>query len=106
MRQVPEHVYNRVLQKLTGAVEDLESRPWLAAIEAVHAVQDLLTADVRAELHKPFVSVVQSLMDTHFASQHGDKQGPKPRPYHATLPLAYAAALVTKLGRVLINRDW
>jgi hypothetical protein len=98
MRHIPEDVYKRVLQQLTEATADLETRPFAAGVTAVLAAMDLLDAlHVPPGVQKPFERAAVALMDAHYASKHGDKPGPKPKPWLVTVTLSEAAATVTAL---------
>jgi hypothetical protein len=90
-----EH-YRKLVDGLKKACE--EPDPFLRRISAVIDAIDFLTANaVPRDLIKPLNDVIDTLINMSILDQHGNKSGPKPKPWSERCKVGFAAAIVTAL---------
>ena len=106
MRGVSEDVYKRFLQRLAEAAAELESVPSMAGVTAILAAMELTSAlNVSIDLQRPLLRAAASFLELHDKQVHGNKPGPKPRPFARSVILGHAAATVTGLKSCGLNLE-
>ena len=93
---VNDEAYRKLLDELRQA--SAEDDPFDRRAIAVMAAQNFLMAlEVPPELTSPLKDALAFLIDASIIDKHGNKPGPKPKPFKERALLALAAAIYTAL---------
>jgi hypothetical protein len=92
-KAMEDEAYKKLLEQLKKACA--EEDPLVRSIDAVMAARDFLSAhNVPDALTRPLEKAITTLIDVVTIKKHGNKPGPKPRPFNELTKIAAAAAAV------------
>jgi len=91
-----EEAYKQLIERLTEACTEQDR--FMRRVHVVMATRDFLQAlNVPLSLTKPLNDVIEALIDIQTLEEHGNRPGPKPKPFNELTKVAFAAAIVTAL---------
>jgi len=96
MTDEPHH---RLVRQLSEARNVFDKSPEEGMADAViSAVAFLRSQGIQSRLLQPLDAAFSLLLDAHLAAKHGNRSGPKPKPWEESCALGLAAAAVTGLN--------